>query len=59
MKKYMVIKKIGSFNADEVRQFDNLDDARQFRNLLALSEEYERCNYYVVEVLEWALHFSD
>lgn len=52
MKKYMVIKKIGSFNADEVRQFDNLDDARQFKNLLASSEDYKKCNYYVVEVLE-------
>lgn len=52
MKKYMVIKKIGSFSADEVRQFDNLDDARQFKYLMTVSEGYDRCNYYVVEVLE-------
>lgn len=51
MKKYMVIKKIGNFNADEVRQFENLDDARQFKNLLASSENGS-WNYYVVEVLE-------
>lgn len=51
MKKYIVIKKIGSFPADEVRQFDNLDDARQFKNLLASSEN-GNWNYYVVEVLE-------
>lgn len=51
MEKYMVIKKIGSFHADEVRQFDDLDDARQFKNLLASSEN-GNWKYYVVEVLE-------
>lgn len=51
MKKYIVIKKLSSFNADEVRQFDNLDDARCFKNLLASSES-GNWNYYVVEVLE-------
>lgn len=52
MKKYMVLRKIGIFNAEEVRQFDNLDDARMFRNLLNASEEYERTQYFIVEVLE-------
>lgn len=52
MKKYMILKKVGIFNADEVRQFDNLDDARMFRNLLNASEEYERTQYFIVEVLE-------
>ena len=52
MKKYMILKKIGTFSADEVRQFDNLDDARMFRNLLNTSEEYERTQYFIVEVLE-------
>ena len=52
MKKYMVLRKIGIFNAEEVRQFDNLDDARMFRNLLSSSEENERIQYNIVEVLE-------
>ena len=52
MKKYIVLRKIGIFNAEEVRQFDNLDDARMFRNLLNTSEEYERTQYFIVEVLE-------
>lgn len=52
MKKYIVLKKIGIFGADEVRQFDNLDDARAFRNLLATSEEHERTTYYVAEIVE-------
>lgn len=52
MKKYMVLRKIGIFNAEEVRQFDNLDDARMFRNLLNTSEENERIQYNIVEVLE-------
>lgn len=48
----MVLRKIGTFSADEVRQFDNLDDARMFRNLLSSSEENERIQYNIVEVLE-------
>ena len=52
MKKYMILKKVGTFSADEVRQFDNLDDARMFRNLLNASEEYERTQHFIVEVLE-------
>lgn len=52
MKKYMILRKIGIFNAEEVRQFDNLDDARMFRNLLSSSEENERIQYNIVEVLE-------
>lgn len=52
MKKYMVLRKIGIFNAEEVRQFDNLDDARMFRNLLNTSEENESIQYNIVEVLE-------
>ena len=56
MKKYMILKKVGIFNADEVRQFDNLDDARMFRNLLNTSEEYERTQYFIVEVLEQGVY---
>lgn len=56
MKKYMVLRKIGIFNAEEVRQFDNLDDARMFRNLLSSSEENERIQYNIVEVLEQGVY---
>lgn len=52
MKKYMVLRKIGIFNAEEVRQFDNLDDARMFRNLLNTSEDCKHVEFIVVEVLE-------
>lgn len=52
MKKYIVLKKIGIFGAEEVRQFDNLDDARAFRNLLSTSEEHKRTTYYVAEIVE-------
>lgn len=52
MKKYMILKKVGTFSADEVRQFDNLDDARMFRNLLNTSEDCKHVEFIVVEVLE-------
>ena len=52
MKRYMILKKIGTFSADEVRQFDNLDDARMFRNLLNTSEDCKHVEFIVVEVLE-------
>jgi len=52
MKKYAVLHKIGSFNAECEREFDNIDDARAFRNLLNISKDYEHTHYYIVEVLE-------
>lgn len=52
MKKYVVLRKIGAYSADEVRGFDNLNDAKAFRDLLAVSEDHESARYYVVEVLE-------
>lgn len=52
MKRYMILKKVGTFSADEVRQFDNLDDARMFRNLLNTSEDCKHVEFIVVEVLE-------
>lgn len=52
MKKYIVLSKIGSFHATEERQFDNIDDARAFRNLLNISSSPYHIEYYVAEVLE-------
>lgn len=52
MKKYVVLSKIGTFAAREERQFNNLDDARTYRNLLNISKDYEGTQYYIAEVLE-------
>lgn len=52
MKKYAVLKKIGMFGATVEREFDNIDDAHMFKNLLVVSEEKDRNQYYLVEVLE-------
>ena len=51
MKKYAVMKKIGTFSATVDREFDNIDDARMYRNLCVASES-GNWQYYVVEVLE-------
>jgi hypothetical protein len=51
MKKYAVLKKIGNFSASCDREFNNLDDARMYRNLCVVSETGD-WKYYVVEVLE-------
>ena len=54
MKKYAVLKKIGSFSASVDREFDNIDDARMYKNLCVVSEESVniKWDYFVVEVLE-------
>lgn len=54
MKKYAVMKKIGTFSATVDREFDNIDDARMYRNLCVASES-GNWQYYVVEVLEQRL----
>ena len=51
MKKYAVMKKIGNFSATVEREFDNIDDARMYKNLCAVSET-GHWQYYVAEVLE-------
>lgn len=51
MKRFAVLKKIGTFSATVAREFDNIDDARMFKNLLAASESGQ-WEYYVAEVLE-------
>ena len=52
MKKYVVLRKIGAYSADEVRGFDNLDDAKAFRDLLAVSEDHKSAMYYVAEIIK-------
>lgn len=52
MKKYLVIKKIAEYSASEEREFDNIDDARMYKNLCAMSEQKNYIKYYVCEVLE-------
>ena len=53
MKKYAVIKKIEGMasSANVAREFDNIDDARMYKNLCVVSET-GHWSYYVVEVLE-------
>lgn len=50
MKKYVVLRK-NSISTGIEREFDNIDDARMFKNLMATSETGS-WKYYVVEVLE-------
>lgn len=52
MKKYVVLHKIGDFPAKEERQFDNIDDARMFRNLLETSKTADFHEYYIAEIIE-------
>lgn len=51
MKKYAVLKQIGNFDPKVEREFDNIDDARMFKNILMASET-NGWKYYLVEVLE-------
>lgn len=53
MKKFAVLKKIGDYNADVVREFDECSDAEQFRALLTRSETKEYIKYYVAENLSF------
>ena len=39
MKKYAVLKKIGMFGATVEREFDNIDDAHMFKNLLVSAKK--------------------
>lgn len=51
MAQYFVAKRLGEYTPSFVRGFDNIDDARQFRNLMASSEKGS-WEYFVVEVIE-------
>lgn len=52
MKKYVVLRKIGIFNADAVRSFDDQKDAYDYANLMSKSETSDRTKYSVAEILE-------
>ena len=51
MKQFVVLKKIGVFSATVVREFDNKENAQQYRELMQTSEDYEHTKYYVAEVI--------
>jgi hypothetical protein len=51
MKKYAVLKKMFPYAASTVREFDVLNDAKSFKDILKSSEE-GYWEYYLVEVLE-------
>lgn len=50
MKKFVVLRKIGSFAATVVREFDQQEPAAIFCSLLIASEPNEFTKYYVAEV---------
>ena len=50
MKKFIVLSKIGFFNATVVREFDNEDDAAEYQALMQRSEDNERVTYFIAEV---------
>lgn len=58
MKKYQVLKRLmdTNFSPSFENEFNNLDDARMFRNLLQKTENEKdssvKWTYYIVEVLE-------
>ena len=49
---YIVLKKIGIFNAEEVRRFNDENDAKQFAKLLRSSEPNSRIEYSVWKLVE-------
>lgn len=56
-KKYQVMKRLGAnWNPSYENEFNNLDDARLFRNLLQKTENENESSskweYYIVEVIE-------
>lgn len=51
MKKFQVLRKIGSFNATAVREFDYEADALLMATLLAKSETHATTKYFVSKVI--------
>lgn len=52
MKKYAVLRKIGSFNASVEREFDDFETAVAFAAILTASEEHNHTTYHVAEILK-------
>ena len=50
MKKFAVLQKIGIFNATVIREFDNVDDAKDYAKLMRKSEDNERIGYFIAEI---------
>jgi nicotinamide riboside kinase len=53
MKKFIVLKKVGKFSADEVRSFATKESAQQFINLMRETEENEYTKYYLCELIDY------
>lgn len=53
MKKFAVLRKIGAFNAEVVREFDEYNDAEQFRILMTRSEDNDRIEYFTIQNLSY------
>lgn len=47
MKQYAVLKKIGAFSADVVREFDDKESAITFASLLIKSETNKSTRYFI------------
>ena len=52
MKKFAVLKKVGSFGAMVEREFDSYVDAAAFASLLVSSEDSKSVRYYIVSNIE-------
>lgn len=48
---FIVMYQIGSFGAREERRFNELEDARAFRDLLIKSNADESYTYFIVQVV--------
>ena len=51
MKDYAVLKKIGDYNAEAIREFDTLDKATAFAVLMAESEEKKYIKYFIAQAI--------
>lgn len=50
MKKYIVLKKVGSFPMSEERCFEEFNDAVQFAKLLNKTSEKDYITYHIAEL---------
>lgn len=51
MKKFIVLSKIGIFNASEIRRFERLDDAQEYCRLCELSDDSKHTTYFIAEII--------
>lgn len=51
MKKYLVLKKIGDYNASVIREFEEQSDAAKYCELMQNSEDSPYIAYYVASLM--------